>query len=199
MVPPWHVRLRLQAPRAVPRHRPGTGGTDLFLVSGGSPALLKPARTRVRGFAGGASRTALLGTHYHLLVETPEPTWHRGMQRLNGPYAQAFNRRHTRSATSLGTATLDSTSRDEAHAMAASSVHRSEPRASPVSARRLNSGSGAATAATIGMSDAALVSRHRNGRELVRPPARGVPAAPGVCGRIVTWRVTGSDPGPRRC
>ena len=38
----------------------------------------------------------LLGTHYHLLVETPEANLDRGMQRLNGNYAQWFNREHER-------------------------------------------------------------------------------------------------------
>jgi putative transposase len=38
----------------------------------------------------------LLGTHYHLLVQTPEPDLSRGMQRLNGGYAQGFNRRYER-------------------------------------------------------------------------------------------------------
>ena len=36
----------------------------------------------------------LMGNHYHLLVETPEPTLVAGMRRLNGVYTQAFNRRH---------------------------------------------------------------------------------------------------------
>jgi REP-associated tyrosine transposase len=35
----------------------------------------------------------LLGTHYHLLLETPAPDLSRGMHRLNGSYAQSFNRR----------------------------------------------------------------------------------------------------------
>ena len=39
----------------------------------------------------------LMGNHYHLLVETPEPTLSRGMRELNGVYTQAFNRRHRRS------------------------------------------------------------------------------------------------------
>ncbi len=38
----------------------------------------------------------LMGNHYHLLVETPEPTLSRGMRQLNGLYTQAFNRRHRR-------------------------------------------------------------------------------------------------------
>jgi REP element-mobilizing transposase RayT len=38
----------------------------------------------------------LMGNHYHLLLETPEPTLSRGMRQLNGVYTQAFNRRHRR-------------------------------------------------------------------------------------------------------
>jgi len=36
----------------------------------------------------------VLGTHFHLLVRTPEADLAAGMQRLNGHYAQGFNRRH---------------------------------------------------------------------------------------------------------
>jgi REP element-mobilizing transposase RayT len=38
----------------------------------------------------------LMGNHYHLLLETPDPNLVRGMRRLNGVYTQAFNRRHHR-------------------------------------------------------------------------------------------------------
>jgi REP element-mobilizing transposase RayT len=38
----------------------------------------------------------LMGNHYHLLIETPQPNLVRGMRRLNGVYTQAFNRRHAR-------------------------------------------------------------------------------------------------------
>jgi len=34
--------------------------------------------------------------HYHLLVETVDPTLSRGMRQLNGVYTQQFNRRHRR-------------------------------------------------------------------------------------------------------
>jgi len=34
----------------------------------------------------------LMGNHYHLLIETPEPNLTRGMQRLNQVYTQRFNR-----------------------------------------------------------------------------------------------------------
>jgi REP element-mobilizing transposase RayT len=38
----------------------------------------------------------LMSNHYHLVIETPEPTLSRGMQWLNGRYAQWFNRQHQR-------------------------------------------------------------------------------------------------------
>src|SRR5919108_6608630 len=38
----------------------------------------------------------LMGNHYHLLIETPEPNLSKGMRQLNGVYTQRFNRRHGR-------------------------------------------------------------------------------------------------------
>jgi len=38
----------------------------------------------------------LMTTHYHLLLETTQESLSGGMQRLNGVYAQGFNRRHSR-------------------------------------------------------------------------------------------------------
>jgi REP element-mobilizing transposase RayT len=35
-----------------------------------------------------------MGTHYHLLLETPRANLAEGMQLLNGAYASRFNRRH---------------------------------------------------------------------------------------------------------
>jgi REP element-mobilizing transposase RayT len=45
---------------------------------------------------------AILDTHYHALIRTPEATLGRGMQYLNGTYAQAFNRRHGRKGALFG-------------------------------------------------------------------------------------------------
>jgi putative transposase len=39
----------------------------------------------------------LMRNHYHLLVLTETPTLGRGIGRINGTYAQAFNARHARS------------------------------------------------------------------------------------------------------
>lgn len=38
----------------------------------------------------------LMGNHYHLLAQTPQPNLSRGMRWLNGVYTQRFNRRHER-------------------------------------------------------------------------------------------------------
>jgi putative transposase len=44
----------------------------------------------------------LMGTHYHLVVETTRAQLSAGLQRLNGTYAQRFNRRHGRSGHLFG-------------------------------------------------------------------------------------------------
>ena len=36
----------------------------------------------------------LMGNHYHLLIETPDPNLSRGMRQLNGSYTQKYNRLH---------------------------------------------------------------------------------------------------------
>jgi putative transposase len=38
----------------------------------------------------------LMTNHFHLLVETVEPTLSRGMQKIEGDYAEAFNARYRR-------------------------------------------------------------------------------------------------------
>ena len=37
-----------------------------------------------------------MGSHYHLLVETPEGNLSHGMRQLHGVYTQKHNRRHGR-------------------------------------------------------------------------------------------------------
>lgn len=45
---------------------------------------------------------ALMGNHYHLLVQAPLPNLASGMRLLNGGYAQWFNRRHGRAGHLFG-------------------------------------------------------------------------------------------------
>lgn len=51
----------------------------------------------VRRFRWVVHAYSLMTNHFHLVLETPAPTLSRGMKRLNGTYAQRFNRRHERS------------------------------------------------------------------------------------------------------
>ncbi|MBV8063973.1 MAG: transposase [Actinobacteria bacterium] len=53
-------------------------------------SVIADARWQCRAFC-------LMTTHYHLLMDVPANTLQPGMQRLNGPYAQGFNRRRGRS------------------------------------------------------------------------------------------------------
>jgi REP-associated tyrosine transposase len=40
----------------------------------------------------------MLSNHFHLVIQTPEPTLARGMEFLNGTYARGTNQRHGRSS-----------------------------------------------------------------------------------------------------
>ena len=44
----------------------------------------------------------LMSTHYHVVVATPEPNLGEGMRRLNGRYAESFNRRYRHRGHALG-------------------------------------------------------------------------------------------------
>jgi putative transposase len=48
----------------------------------------------IRRYEWSCKAHCVLGTHYHLLVTTPEPNLAAGMKRLNGMHAQAVNDRH---------------------------------------------------------------------------------------------------------
>jgi putative transposase len=56
-------------------------------------SLLGEAATR---FGWSVSAYVLMTNHFHLVIQTPEPNLSRGMQWLNGTYADWFNRRHKR-------------------------------------------------------------------------------------------------------
>ena len=80
----WHVTCRGNERREVFRD---DGDRERFLsILGRTVSLF---RWRLHAFV-------LMGNHYHLLVETPEPTLSRGMRQLNGVYTQSFNRAHER-------------------------------------------------------------------------------------------------------
>jgi putative transposase len=61
----------------------------------------------------------LMGTHYHLLVESLRVSLSTGMQRLNGVYAMRFNRRHGRRGHLFGDRFSSYVLGDERHLAAA--------------------------------------------------------------------------------
>ena len=61
----------------------------------------------------------LMGTHYHLIVQTPHANLAAGMQMLNGRYAQRFNWRHRRRGHLFGGRFMSVLIEDDTHLMAA--------------------------------------------------------------------------------
>ena len=80
----WHITSRGNAKGDIVL---GDSDRDLFLT------LLGNAVTRYHWIL---YAYALMTNHYHLVLETTQPTLSSGMHWLNAAYAQAFNRRHGR-------------------------------------------------------------------------------------------------------
>lgn len=57
----------------------------------------------------------LMGTHYHVVVDTTTESLSAGMQYLNGEYADRFNRRHGRQGHVFGARFASWVIRDESH------------------------------------------------------------------------------------
>jgi putative transposase len=56
----------------------------------------------VRRYGWDCHALCLMGTHYHLILETTRPRLSDGFQRLNGRYAQSFNARYERAGHVFG-------------------------------------------------------------------------------------------------
>lgn len=80
----WHVTSR------------GNERGDVFRDDGDRERFLAVLGRAVGLFRWRLHAYVLMGNHYHLVLETPEPTLSRGMAYLNGVYTQYFNRRHGR-------------------------------------------------------------------------------------------------------
>ena len=74
----------------------GNAGADVFTDGTDRRAFLAVLGEVIERFAWRCHAYCLMGNHYHLVIETPEPTLSRGMRQLNGVYTQRFNRRHGR-------------------------------------------------------------------------------------------------------
>ncbi|MDY0270045.1 REP-associated tyrosine transposase [Trichloromonas sp.] len=88
-------QLRIEYPGAVYHVTSrGNAGLPIFADDGDRAAFLKVLQAVVSRFRWRCHAYCLMGNHYHLLIETPEPNLSRGMRQLNGVYTQAYNRRH---------------------------------------------------------------------------------------------------------
>jgi putative transposase len=90
--------LRLEYPGAV-WHITSRGNNrgDIYLGDEDHLMFLGIFAEAVRRFRWIVHAYTLMNNHFHLVLETPEPTLSRGMKWLNGKYAQWFNKRHQRS------------------------------------------------------------------------------------------------------
>ena len=80
----WHVTSR------------GNNHEDIYRDDEDHLMFLSIFAEAVRRFRWIVHAYTLMTNHFHLVIETPEPTLSRGMKWMNGKYAQWFNRRHGR-------------------------------------------------------------------------------------------------------
>jgi len=74
----------------------GNARGKVFLVDPDRELFLQVLTQAVERFNWRCHAYCQMTNHYHLLVETVDPTLARGMRQLNGVYTQEFNRRHSR-------------------------------------------------------------------------------------------------------
>jgi REP element-mobilizing transposase RayT len=80
----WHITSR------------GVERRNVFADDCDRRAFLRTVAAVVRGFRWRLHAYVLMSNHFHMLVETVEPTLSRGMHKLGGTYAAFFNQRHDR-------------------------------------------------------------------------------------------------------
>lgn len=77
----------------------GTGPIEIYRDDVDRRGFLDRLTTVEHRFSWIRRALCLMGTHFHYLVETPEPNLSAGMHQLKGFYAQLFNQRHGRVGT----------------------------------------------------------------------------------------------------
>jgi REP element-mobilizing transposase RayT/DNA-binding CsgD family transcriptional regulator len=85
--------LRIEYPGAV-YHVTSRGNArqDIFLCGADRRLFLKVLSDTIEKYNWLCHGYCLLDTHYHLIIETPDPNLSLGMRQLNGVYTQTFNR-----------------------------------------------------------------------------------------------------------
>jgi REP element-mobilizing transposase RayT len=80
----WHVTSR------------GNARQEIFRDDADRELFLRILAGAIRRFRWRLHAYVLMGNHYHLLLETPDPNLSRGMHRINAVYSQKFNLRYDR-------------------------------------------------------------------------------------------------------
>ena len=89
--------LRLEFPGAVYHITTrGNGRQEIFADAADREKFLAVLAATVGRYNWRCHAYCLMGNHYHLLLETPDPNLSLGMRMLNGVYTQYVNRRHQR-------------------------------------------------------------------------------------------------------
>lgn len=90
--------LRVEYPGAV-YHITSRGNArqSTFLDDADRTAFLESLAQAIDRFNWLCHAYCLMSNHYHLLVETVDPTLSRGMRHIDGTYTQRFNRNHSHS------------------------------------------------------------------------------------------------------
>jgi putative transposase len=83
----WHV------------HNRGNNGGDVFFDDGDRRIFLALLAEAVRRFHWVIHQYTMMTNHYHIVIETPEPTLSRGMKWFIGTYVQRINRKHGRTGS----------------------------------------------------------------------------------------------------
>ncbi|MHB8894487.1 MAG: transposase [Candidatus Geothermincolia bacterium] len=91
-------RYRIKAPKTIYHITSrGNGGQGIFLDDPDRLRFMAQVGRIVRKMGWRCHAYCLMGNHYHLLIETDEENLSKGVQQLNGRYAQTFNVRYGRS------------------------------------------------------------------------------------------------------
>jgi putative transposase len=97
----------------------GAGGVHIFLADLDRLDFLRALDIVSSRFTWRLLAYCLMGTHYHLLVETKAADLAPGMRWLNGVYARGFNKRHQRRGHLFGARYDSYVVRDDVHLEAA--------------------------------------------------------------------------------
>ena len=89
--------LRIEFPGAIYHVTSrGNAGSETYTDDYDREVFLKTVSQATKRFNWVCHAYCLMSNHYHLVIETIDPTLSRGMRHINGVYTQTFNRRHKR-------------------------------------------------------------------------------------------------------